>query len=338
MNMEEISCIEITELTKKLLEKSNQYSFHIQQKNIPSARHTKDEIMTIFQLPELIRQIEIREITNSIEKQYESQIEILRQAGLMEAWPSIGEGITGINSKTYKVPPLESILGKITLKKDFFLEKYRQGFNKLVLVPFAKSLESFMNLIEAKILASHQEGKLLGSDGKPTMLNKNTIISGRSNLNAMDINNWMFYYPKEYSSSHEGKTKFDIINPDFSETAGWEIMLIQDQPQIPAASQTPSEYLFELQTNPDKQSEVPITPELWLSYFLTHLVETNQVLDELPADSIATSGFRYINGVYFPSSISIPYTCWNNNTLAVSTDSPQHPVRPRGLSSAIKIA
>jgi len=79
------------------------------------------------------------------------------------------------------------------------------------------------------------------------------------------------------------------------------------------AGKTPNEYLSllqEAQENPDSPypQESSMTPEDWITAFMTHLTETKKPLDDVWNTN--TESTSYLIGAFFPSSVVVPFACW----------------------------
>ena len=154
--------------------------------------------------------------------------------------------------------------------------------------------------------------------------------------NGADINGKLVYYPKEFSADNHGaKTKGYLLA---DQQQGFTIRLLEDMPNIPRQGQgktvgssehqraqldtagtsikgqiepgqtipNPREYLKALQTEKQYQHEQGMTPEEHLMYALTHLEETDQVIDDYQGNGSVS----YQLGAYFPASEGVPGSCW----------------------------
>src|SRR3989339_1048233 len=71
-----------------------------------------------------------------LKEQYDSQVELLEQVGILK------EGaLLGIDGKKYPIPTLEQIASRLFERHEELSTKHEQGFTKLLLVPFGMSLD-----------------------------------------------------------------------------------------------------------------------------------------------------------------------------------------------------
>ncbi len=157
--------------------------------------------------------------------------------------------------------------------------------------------------------------------------------------NGADTNGKLVYYPKEFSATNHGaKTKANILADG---TQGFTIRFLEDMPNIPRQGQgktvgssghermqldtagtsiqshievgqttpNPHEYLKALHTEKQYEDEEGMTPEEQIMYALTHLEETDQIIDDYQGNG----SISYQLGAYFPSSEDVPYADWNRD-------------------------
>ena len=261
----------------------------------------------------------------ALEVQYEKQFNLLSKVGILETLPSGGMGFLGINGKECLIPTLEQIQGVIEADNGFIEKKQRQGFTKLVLVPFGMKLDDLTDTY-AELLDDHKSiGALYYPNKEPN--NKNEIperadlspnepIYVSKEFKDADINGKLVYGPKQFSRNHGGKTKQDIVALE----GGWRVLLLEDKPNIQKSDEgkekiggryqmavgiAPERYLSVLnETRPGEPwfGEEGLTPEDWLMYAITHLEETNQVIDDRKGNGSAT----YLTGAYFQNYRNMP--------------------------------
>ena len=182
------------------------------------------------------------------------------------------------------------------------------------------------------ILKHHKAGKLLATKEKPTdpdeplELDETQPVWKWDGYDNADVEGKIVYYPKEFSQNHQGKTKKELLK----EQGGWNIILIEDLPNIPRegkgktigspstslgarkqfeANKTPVEYLKTIQTAKQYQNEQGMTPEDQITYAITHLEETNQVID----DYSGKGSVSYQLGAYFATSGDVPDAFWHRD-------------------------
>ena len=260
----------------------------------------------------------------NIETQYQSQIEILKKTNITQKLSNKEQGIIGIDQKEYPIPTLDQIKEKILEKESILKKKIEQGFVKLLIVPFAMPLESLIDKYRQTILKHHKNHTLKATNGDTLELNENEPVWVWDKYNNADTNNKLIYYPKEFSSNHQGHTKQALLNSPSDNLAGWHVLLIEDLPDLPAetkgetinqrkqleSNQTPKQYLETLQTDPQYQHEQGLTPEDWLIYAISQLEEKNQVIDDWQGKGKVS----YNLGAYFPFSGDVPLGYWNRGS------------------------
>jgi hypothetical protein len=227
----------------------------------------------------------------NLKEQYNSQIEILTNTGLIEKLSNGQYGLIGIDSKKYNIPSYKEIVDKIKAKAELLKLKKEQGFTKLIITPFGLPLNALIEKYKKVILAHHKKDTLLATDGSKLDLNIEDPIHVYSNYLDSDINGNLKYYPKQFDDiNHGGQTKQEILNETKS---GFNIIFIEDMPDLPKenanivignrkkpeANKTPNDYLKLIQTDPQYKDESGLTIEDWLTYAITQLEEKNQVID-----------------------------------------------------------
>ena len=287
-----------------------------------------------------------------VEKQYLAQIETLQAAGIIEPLQSGQEGIKGIDNKGYVIPALETIMAQIAEKQEILAPKIEQGFTKLVLIPFAKDLGALIDGAKSRILEHKRTGKLLGANGDALDLDtSNPMYAWDRYRNADKLGGELVYDVNEYSANHGGKTKTQILS-ESSSTPGWQIMLVEDVPDIPRkdspntktlggrkqleAGKSPNEYLTIQKSDPDYANETYHTPESWLAYFIAHLEATNKVIDDYQGGG----SVRYLGNAYFSSSGGVPSGFWGRGLqqAVLDRDRPGAVVDNCGVGSAVRIS
>jgi hypothetical protein len=222
--------------------------------------------------------------------------------------------------------------------------KTDQGFTELLIVPFGMSLAKFTETMRKTLLAHYAEmphymnpntkiadpkkTKLFApkknpqDPDKPLKLDTAKLLYVRESYIDADTNGTLVYFPNVLTKeNHGGQTKKEIL---MTTRQGFQILLIEQNPIIPAAGtneiigtkqprkrlaagDTPDAYLETLQTQPEYKYEQGLTPEAWMTQFLLHLEETNQVIDDREKNSKANLNI----GGWFPaSSHFVPLSFW----------------------------
>src|SRR3989338_2761237 len=304
---------------------------------LKTAAETKQDYQELTKLYQQLEKIyegkEGQELEPWLAQQYEKQIDILRDACGFEL--ESGEvGITGIDGKDYPVPTQEEIAVLVAENKELIEKKKEQGFTKLLLVPFGMKLEYLIHayqdvitrhketnkLFAAKKDASDQNEKLV-----PLELDESKPVWVWDQYGDADVNGKLVYHPEKFDKKdHQGKTKGELLQ----QGGGWSILLIEDMPNIPETDPktvggrtqidtkgsameqflsgkkvpTPKEYLQFIEQETVYSDEQGMTPEDQLMYAITHLEETDQVIDDYQGNG----KISYQIGAYFPSSGHVP--------------------------------
>jgi hypothetical protein len=258
--------------------------------------------------------------------QYERKRTIFNKLGILEPLTDkdYEMGILGIDGKPYPFPEFESIQSEIKRKQEFFTTKLKQGFSELEIVPFALPLSRLVETLKIQLIKHHKEGRLFRARAKatdslrPFDLSQDKPLFFLKEFEKADDSGELVYNPQELSLNHQGKTKKEILaSQKLSFFSGYLIILREKEFDLPGrggglavggrkqleSGYSCDEYLKILKTNPMYQGEFAQTPEEWVTAFLTHLEETNEVIDDLEA--IGSECF--LPGAYFHSSDLVPY-------------------------------
>ena len=169
-----------------------------------------------------------------LRKQYDFQVELLEEVGILK------EGaITGINGHDYPVPTLEQIAVRLFERREELSTKHDQGFTKLLLVPFGMSLDTLQETIKQFLLKYKK-------DHPSFDLNTDNPLWAWSSYQGADTGDSpnLVYYPQSFDEKdHQGKTKMEMLKeqakgrwtPAFAGVAGgkglgtpgWTIHLLQ---------------------------------------------------------------------------------------------------------------
>ena len=312
-----------------------------QELPLPHHPHLPYNILMLDRLsketPSIKEGQETRESLESIEsllhvrEQYDTTLTELNKAGLIIPLPETGSyGIVGFDGKEYPMPTYKEVLHKLEGQKEKLLPKIEQGFNKILITPFALPLNTLVERYKRLIREKHSKGKLLATKRSPedpdTKLELDTedpVWFWDQHKDA-DTDGSLVYQPTSFSREHHGKTKKQLIEAGRS----WDISLIEDLPNLPAegqgkiypersigalnkrkqleANKSPNEYLKLTQTDQNYKNESGFNPEQWLTLAITHMEATNEVLDDYQGNG----KLAYLFGSYFPSSGFVPSACW----------------------------
>ncbi len=270
---------------------------------------------TINELNDKLRAAELEHLDKliGITKQYESQLDVLKNAGLLSNLSDGSEGIIGEDGAQHPVPSLLSIVQRFCedeKKYELLRRKVEQGFTKLIMVPFASSLNDLVDAYANQLVRHNLEGRLFG-EGKSPAANAGKVAELLWLETSEPVYKWTAYdseetayFPTSFDSENDtGLTKQEAI----TQKGGWQVYLIEETP-IPKIGKgankngrqqletglSPRQYLERLQADPQYKGEVGLTPESWLMRALTRLKERGEVID----DSEGTGAINYILGLY----------------------------------------
>jgi hypothetical protein len=179
----------------------------------------------------VVRNVEQLEIIDKLRVEYGFQMKTLSAFDVLERVP--GVIIVGIDGRNHRVPTLEQIDAGM---EEYHFKKYRQGFTKLLLVPFGMPLSQL----------AQRAGK---KDDPQIRVNFLDNVRKPINQNPVDIQQWditsdqsgkLVYYPKKFTPydaqnpSHGGKTKQEVIGAE----GCWQVLLVEPDAEIPREEET----------------------------------------------------------------------------------------------------
>ncbi|KKU33000.1 MAG: hypothetical protein UX57_C0010G0042 [Candidatus Uhrbacteria bacterium GW2011_GWE2_46_68] len=286
--------------------------------------------------------IEYGEKFYHLREQYDSQVELLEEVGILK------EGvILGIDGHEYPVPTLEQIASRLFERRETLKTKHDQGFTKLLLVPFGMSLDALQETIK-QFFIKYKKSHSFDLDTSMPLFTSGDYQGADTG----DSPN-LFYYPQSFDEKgHQGKTKMEILREQEDNQdsfPGWTVHLFQPSnsdsqdteapmgfAHIPRqgkgtsqgdlvprpsleASKTPNEYLSILQNaQDDKDSpyhgETGMTPEDWITAFMIHLSETGKPLDDYLNGIESASN---LTGAFFLFSYLVPRARWSRGSRRI---------------------
>lgn len=398
------TCEQLEEYYKSLITKKQEYLLTyqegIEQKDFKKAKEIKKEIEALIDtLKKHFWPFEHLE-KKDLQVQYDFQKKIFEELGILESLSNGAIGIKAINEKEYVFPTFREIVKMTRENKEVLNLKTEQGFNQLLIVPFGMKLD---NLIEKykDLLWKHYKGKKLfrtmkRKGGTPVFpddlpFDQDTIDKIKSGeikyeeiwketgevykgensaiwvwhqyLNA-DKTGVLVYYPKEFSSNHQSRTKQKILKEQGNITgAGFNILFIEDMPNIPRENPetkggrtqldtqgstikkyiekpgkdipSPSEYLQAINTEPMYAHEIGMTPEDQLIYAMLYLTKHNQVIDDYGGEG----NVSYQIGAHFPNSLGLQSVCWlrGNCRANLGASASRGRISDAGVRTAVKV-
>jgi hypothetical protein len=304
-----------------------------------------------------------------IREQYETQKKIYESIGLLEKREGI-LGMEGIDGKWYAFPTPEEVNRRFCKNKELLDIKTDQGFTKLLIVPFGMSLKKFTETME-KTLLTHFEGTapdpanpdIMMPDSEKTQLFATNADGTREKLRLhinplcvrseyTDTAGTLVYFPKVLdrdATIHQGKTKQELLKDTGQD---FHILLIEKNPIIPAegtdaiigtkqprkrlvAGDTPKNYLETLRTKSEYRGEEGLTPEAWMTQFLLHLEETNEVID----DHMGNGKVNFNLGGWLPTVGNVARGDWyrDNARAFLGGNHSKHQSSEIGFRSAVRI-
>ncbi len=281
-----------------------------------------------------------------ITKQYESQVAVLRNVGIMTRLPDGSEGIIGEDGTQYPIPSLLSMVQRFCedeKKYELLRRKVEQGFTKLLLVPFGLPLQAIREKYAEQLKLHKAASKLFAESDQATWLelDADNPVSKWDEYDSQE----MAYFPTSFDpQNHGGLSKADAV----AQKGAWQVYLVEET-RIPGkdkgatkngrkqleADLTPLQYLEMLKSDSQYKGEVGLTPELWLMKALTRLEEKNEVID----DCQGKGSFSYNLGAYFPESSGVASAYWNRNfsKAILSSTGAAFFAEGFGVSSAVEI-
>lgn len=248
-----------------------------------------------------------------LKNQYASQVKILQELELIWQLPNCGQfGILGVDGQEYPIPDfteLPLILSKE--KAQNIREKVSQGFNKLLIVPFALDLNSQIE----------RYGKLLVEKSKAKELRRGTgVLKQRLKLHPEGSVAFGTIYKEEKPSylvddlstftptKLEFGEKEEILNVEKGfKNRPWRIQLVKDIDKIDEknnafpSSKSPWGLVATLQ----EKSEEPFSVDDWIMLAMSKLQGDGVLIDQHVKES-ADNGCVCLN-TYFPKQEMIGY-------------------------------
>src|SRR3989339_1510849 len=162
-----------------------------------------------------------------IKEQYDSQVSLLEQVGILK------EGaITGIDGKIYPIPTLEQIAMRLFERRETLRTKHDQGFTKLLLVPFGMSLDILQETFKQFLLDYKQSHPFFDLD-------TNQPLWAWEEYRGADIGDsprLVYEVGSFEDKNHGGKTKMEILEEEKNtlgrvhgdrERKAWTVLLLQ---------------------------------------------------------------------------------------------------------------
>ena len=271
----------------------------------------KDEV-----LPQIEKIINLKE-------QYNSQVEVLTQSNILEQLSNGEMGIRGVDGKEYPLPTYQEVLGRFTdqEKRTLLEKKVKQGFTKILLVPFAMPLSVLIERYKEVLLKTHKETGIKSTDD-PIYVEEGLIQSDQlHNPQNTQMEYGVINYSLKTKKARGGKYKSELLqDPDNA----WQINLVEEILDIPAqgqgktisgrkqieAGKSSKAFLKLLQTDLQYQGESSQVPEAAILEAVTALNLEHVVIHDFENQGkVNWLISNYLSGGSFVSRI--PIISWN---------------------------
>lgn len=255
--------------------------------------------------------------------QYLQFIAALRSSGLLVHLDrSCCEGVAGIEDEEYPLPSLEQVQDLFTRNQSLVETKVKQGFTWLQITPLGLPVLRMVDVIIALLAELGQRGSIYQAKDDPDepdlplKVNRKNPVWMWERLKPVMDTPAVVYFPKVYvQEDHGGMTKTEVLHdPRCCAFPGWSVGLVEPHARLPQPGQgivlrgrkqletycTPQHYM-EILHSPPYQGETGWTLEDFLVFFITRLVQTNQV----SFDRQDSSGL-WLLGAYVPDLPKTP--------------------------------
>ena len=257
--------------------------------------------------------VEVSELESQLElpQQYEKMVGALEQSGMIETLSTGELGITAIDGKEYNLPSYDKIAKELSQRPELKI-KIDQGFKKLLVVPFGRSLDQLIYQYRETIERHRHDLKATNGD----KLTRDVLGSFHKwdDYTENDIKGEIVYGPSTFrSKDNGGQTKTELLKTG----RAFRVLLVEDLPDLPArstgqtvggrpqleAGEAPQQLLNKILTDPIYQGEVGLIPEDWLVLATTELESRQLVID----DMLGQGQNANLLGAYLPPYGTVPY-------------------------------
>lgn len=290
------------ELKEKRKIKQKQYDETI-AKVIAIAREESGESAIIL---ELERDIDLKD-------QYASQVKILQELGLISQLPNCGQlGILGVDGQEYPIPDLADLPLILSKEKaQNIREKVSQGFNKLLIVPFALDLNSQIERYR-KLLVEKSKAKELRRGTGILKQRLKLHPEGSVALGTIYKEEKPSYLIDDLSTFPPTKLEFgkkeEILKVENGyKTRPWRIQLVKDIDKIDEKNNTFPNSLspWGLVETMQEISEEPFSVDDWIMLAMSKLQGDGVLIDQHVEES-GDNGCVCLN-TYFPKQETVGY-------------------------------
>ncbi len=351
-----ISCSEATEKLAHLTLLKDQFLRALESTSavkISTAREYLEQALQLkaqleAEMIELSREVSPFEELFELSKQYEQQVKILTNSGILETLSNGKLGIKSIPimeggvevSKEYAIPTLEEITERMEAREVDLKEKRGQGFTKMLLVPFAMDMQILAEKYGELLNKYHSEGKLIMTRAELKSDPLRSYVSPELSKNhGTDV----VYFPDRFDPvNHQGATKSELLSSSHDFSSGWHIIFIEDLPDTPRkgkgetiggrpqleAGCSADQYLTTLSTDITYRNEEGLTIEDWFTYAIAHLEEKKGFIDGMEYSESKC----YLIGSYNPIKNTVASGSWNPNVALAQVYGVDHNIFSRQSS------
>ncbi len=283
-------------------------------------------------------------------EQQASQHDLLRRNELLQEQNG-HEGITGIDGQAHPLPLYDDLIGRLHGSpqewRTLLFTKALQGFNQLLLVPFALPLRDLIGGWNRCLRrCEHLLPSRQGDDPSTPRLDRQQPVwlweqaYGQRDGLGPDQDGRLVYFPERLGPDHGGRTKSELLaeRPE----ATWQVVLVEGRlPNLPRAGQG-TVIGGRKQVGTDRSAraylrscfpgEVGWTPETYVAAFCAQLELMGQVLDARTQSCLIASYLPAISGC-------VPAAYWSPGLRQANLDRfiPGSAVPKGGTRAAVRV-
>jgi hypothetical protein len=208
------------------------------------------------------------ELGERIEKDYNSQVEIYNNLGILEILSSGEQGIEDKQGNEYPIPTIEEVIKRVSQRKDLQESLETLENPKILLVPFALENKVLVDKLGEQMLEKQAKGELLDHKRKELKLGQLPVAFNDELKN-------LKYFP-EWTSDNEPKngiTKEEAIEQE----GGWRILIVEDIPN--SKDNDKNNTVYDYQEEYKKEGREGLTVEDYISLQMISLAEKNTILE-----------------------------------------------------------
>jgi hypothetical protein len=241
-----------------------------------------------------------------VRKEYARCVAGLKRARILIPLPKSGSlGVIGIDGKEYPLPAREQVFEIFARNRELESLKFRQGFDRLELMPLAIPISFLVDRLEAAIIKRAAQGTIYRTRRSPSSrmipvrVNAEKQVWMWERLKQVLDTDEIVYFPRVHSDRHGGLKKPDAIHDGrFCAIPGWSVGLVESAPMLPKKGRgkilagrkrleigsSPREYLQMLQAQA-YQGETGRTHEDFLTSFLVRLETSGEISHDRSDDN-----------------------------------------------------